>query len=47
MKIRFSKGNSFSPVSTKAASIRNALTEKRDSSFSPGRTDKVTLPDVQ
>lgn len=47
MKRRFSKGNSFSPVSTKAAHIRNALPEKRGSSFSPGRTDKVALPDVQ
>lgn len=47
MKRRFSKVNSFSLVSTKAAHIRNALTEKRDSSFSPGRTDKVALPDVQ
>ena len=47
MKRRYNKGNNFSLVSTKAASIRNALTEKRDSSFNPGRTDKVTLPDVQ
>lgn len=47
MKRRYSKGNSFSSVSTKAAHIRNALPEKRGSSFSPGRTDKVTLPDVQ
>ena len=47
MKRRFSKGNSFSSVSTKAAHIRNALPEKRGSSFSPGRTDKVILPDVQ
>lgn len=47
MKIRFSKGNSFSPVSTKVSRIRNALPKKRGSSFSQGRTDKVTLPDVQ
>lgn len=47
MKRRYSKGNSFSLVSTKVAHILNALTEKRGSSFSPGRTDKVTLPDVQ
>lgn len=47
MKRRYNKENSFNLVSTKAASIRNVLTEKRDSSFNSGRTDKVTLPDVQ
>lgn len=47
MKRKYNKGNSFSLVSTKAVHIRNALPEKRGSSFSPGRTDKVTLPDVQ
>lgn len=47
MKRRYNKGNSFSLVSTKVSRIRNALPKKRGSSFSQGRTDKVTLPDVQ
>lgn len=47
MKRKSSKVNSYSPVSTKAAHTCNALPEKRGSSFSPGRIDKVTLPDVQ
>lgn len=48
MKIRFSKGNSFSPVSTKVSRIRNALPKKRGSSFSQGRTGTCNaLSDVQ
>lgn len=48
MKIRFSKWNSFSPVSTKVSRIRNALPKKRGSSFSQGRTGTCNaLPDVQ
>lgn len=48
MKRRYNKGNSFSPVNSEAARIRNALPEKRGSSFSQGRTGTCNaLPDVQ
>lgn len=47
MKRRLSKGNSFSPVNSETAHTCNSLPEKSKGSFSQGRTDKVTLPDVQ
>lgn len=48
MKRRFSKVNSFSLVSTKAAHTCNSLPEKSKGSFSQGRTGTCNaLPDVQ
>lgn len=48
MKIRFSKGNSFSPVNSEAAHTCNSLPEKSKGSFSQGRTGTCNaLPDVQ
>lgn len=47
MKIRYNKVNSFSLVNSEAVHTCNSLPEKSKGSFSQGRTDKVTLPDVQ